>query len=78
MLIVIHKQHNHLAEFNQKMSKWSQSTFPSLHISSNQDQEDDSHLELVREWINALDQEPEESPVTQHVSKKLKKRLGLD
>jgi hypothetical protein len=77
MLISMMMDVRDMGEFHTKMTSWAQKTFPDLHASKDYE-DDNSHLELVKEWIAALDEPQLESENTQHISKRLKRGLGLD
>jgi broad specificity phosphatase PhoE len=77
MLLSMMMDVRNLEEFHIKMTNWAQTTFPDLHASKDYE-DDNSHLELVKEWIAALDEPLSESEHAQQISKRLKRGLGLD
>lgn len=78
MLISMMMDVSNMSEFHHKMTSWAQTTFPDLHASKDYEEDKESTLEFVREWIAALDEPEVESESSKHVSSKLRKRLGLD
>jgi hypothetical protein len=77
MLISMTMDVGNMQEFHHKMTRWAQTTFPQMHASADFE-DDDSHLEFVKEWIAALDEPLSESETTSKISKKLRKGLGLE
>lgn len=69
---------SNMGEFHHKMTSWAHTAFPKLHASKDYDEDKESTLEFVREWISALDEPEQETETSKHVSKQLKRGLGLD